>query len=174
MSEVHPEGGRESRSGSLVSHDGDEEEKVAADPESHAIQSGSSRASWGDADASKPAPATAPLAESMWDAEALVPHKTVPCCPFPRSGGELGNFVWLGGRPAAKYFPLLCLVGPDWVCMCVTYLLIIGPSVAFLVLVCVFRRPRRSRCRQLTRAIPPQSAPPKCTSPSSSSASCCW
>lgn len=32
-------------------------------------------------------------------------------------------------------FPWTVVVGPDWPCLCFTYLLIMGPSLAFLVLV---------------------------------------
>lgn len=46
----------------------------------------------------------------------------------------VGNQILLCGRKRS-YFPFQCIVGPDWCCMLITYLLILGPTAAFLALV---------------------------------------
>ena len=65
---------------------------------------------------------------------------TSPCCVDscvgPRSGGPIGNYVWLCGcgdgsraRGGVGY-PLFtqCIIGPDWGCSCATIALIVIPT----------------------------------------------
>lgn len=41
----------------------------------------------------------------------LLQPRPVACCSFPRSGGYLGNNVWLWGRDDATTFPFKCVLG---------------------------------------------------------------
>lgn len=53
------------------------------------------------------------------------------CC-----GVAVGNNVqFWRTSPQARLFPRVCMWGPDWPCMFVTYALLIGPSIAFLLFV---------------------------------------
>ena len=53
------------------------------------------------------------------------------CC-----GRAVGNNVeFYRLSPRAKVFPRVCMWGPDWPCMFVTYALLIVPAIAFLVYV---------------------------------------
>ena len=53
------------------------------------------------------------------------------CC-----GVAVGNNVQFWRlSPQARLFPRVCMWGPDWPCMFVTYALLIGPSIAFLLFV---------------------------------------
>lgn len=53
------------------------------------------------------------------------------CC-----GTAVGNNVqFWRTSPRAKIFPQICIWGPDWPCMFVTYALLIAPSIAFLIYV---------------------------------------
>jgi hypothetical protein len=44
----------------------------------------------------------------------------------------IGNGILICGKRASR-FPLQLFIGPDWCCMLLTYLLICGPSVLFLM-----------------------------------------
>ena len=49
-------------------------------------------------------------------------------CFWPR---RVGRHILICGRKRS-YFPFQCFIGPDWTCMCLTYALIIAPSVLFI------------------------------------------
>ena len=49
-------------------------------------------------------------------------HQPFRCCE------RIGNAFIIYGHPRSR-FPFQCLVGPDWVCMCFTYVLVSVPSV---------------------------------------------
>ncbi len=57
------------------------------------------------------------------------------CCCGQRSGNVI-RFYSCG--PGSRIFPLVCMLGPDWPCLLCTYGLILVPSLAFAVLMCVF------------------------------------
>ncbi len=45
---------------------------------------------------------------------------------------KVGNSILLCGRKDTV-FPRQLFIGPNWICMCITYLLIIAPAVLFCV-----------------------------------------
>ena len=57
------------------------------------------------------------------------------CCANARIGNTI---VLYRANKSAMRFPKLCMVGPDYPCMSVTYLLVTAPSIAFLVFVAPF------------------------------------
>lgn len=62
------------------------------------------------------------------------PTLAICCCPCPRTGGWVGHNVHFYGTVKRGVFPLFCMVGPDWNCLIVTYLLIIVPWIVFTII----------------------------------------
>ena len=52
------------------------------------------------------------------------------CCGIPN--GNTRRLCSLS--PSAKLFPATCVVGPDYPCLFVTYTLLLGPTLAFIIL----------------------------------------
>ena len=85
------------------------------------------------------------------------PHPVFSFSSYPKTGGRLGRNVLLWGNELKhSFFPLVCLVGPDWITMLFTYAFMIaalsldtflihhlvGNSVVFflvlVLMICVF------------------------------------
>jgi hypothetical protein len=57
----------------------------------------------------------------------------VALCPCGATNGNTRRLCRL--TSSASTFPFTCVIGPDWPCLCITYGLIFGPTLAFLALV---------------------------------------
>ncbi len=75
-----------------------------------------------------------PCARKQRDGGGYLPSSpAIICCPC---GTSTGNVLFLyRSERLPRVFPFTCAIGPDWPCLCITFGLILAPSIAFFVFV---------------------------------------